>query len=305
MSNEQLAREQCVKVCPQCEGEGTYADGLDEAACSTECTRCGSNGWIVDLAALRAAEPAADDDWQTIDTAPKDGTLIDVWLEPIPERMAMFVNGSTEGRRLPNAWYVEREDYTGFRNRQSFNGREINWRATHWRLPPRPPSAALQAQPSQPAADVVEALKPFARYAASIPEYYTDDRIVSVEVPLRPDELPEGTTSGALVVSLDGLKVSHWRKAAAALQAKPAEPSAEVPVKAEYNIGRYPDGSGPMVQVRYDTTGPSDSRADCRDKVWLETSSNNWIAFDHQIADELCTAIKAAAGAIAALRGGT
>lgn len=59
MTNE-LAREQCVKVCPQCEGEGTYADGLDEAACSTECTRCGSNGWIVDLAALRAAEPAAD-----------------------------------------------------------------------------------------------------------------------------------------------------------------------------------------------------------------------------------------------------
>ncbi len=42
-------------VCPQCEGEGYYADGLDESACSTECTRCGSNGWIVDLARLAAA----------------------------------------------------------------------------------------------------------------------------------------------------------------------------------------------------------------------------------------------------------
>lgn len=44
--------EKAVMVCPQCEGEGFYADGLDEAACSTECTRCGSNGWIVDLANL-------------------------------------------------------------------------------------------------------------------------------------------------------------------------------------------------------------------------------------------------------------
>lgn len=51
---EQLA-EKAVMVCPQCEGEGSYADGLDEAACSTECARCGGNGWIVDLAALRAA----------------------------------------------------------------------------------------------------------------------------------------------------------------------------------------------------------------------------------------------------------
>jgi hypothetical protein len=45
--------EQAVMVCPQCEGEGSYPDGLDEAACSTDCTRCGGNGWIVDLAALR------------------------------------------------------------------------------------------------------------------------------------------------------------------------------------------------------------------------------------------------------------
>lgn len=46
--------EQAVMVCPRCEGEGTYADGLDEAACSTECTRCGSNGWIVSVPALVA-----------------------------------------------------------------------------------------------------------------------------------------------------------------------------------------------------------------------------------------------------------
>lgn len=55
--------ERAVMVCPQCEGEGGYPDGLDEAACHTECTRCGSNGWIVDraaLATLPAAAPADD-----------------------------------------------------------------------------------------------------------------------------------------------------------------------------------------------------------------------------------------------------
>lgn len=64
------AGEQCVKVCPQCEGEGEYADGVDEAACSTPCTRCGSNGWIVDLAALRArssAPEAREDGYRRVD----------------------------------------------------------------------------------------------------------------------------------------------------------------------------------------------------------------------------------------------
>lgn len=50
--------ERAVMVCPQCEGEGSYADGLDEAACSTECTRCAGNGWIVDCAALAAMDRA-------------------------------------------------------------------------------------------------------------------------------------------------------------------------------------------------------------------------------------------------------
>ena len=45
-------QERAVMVCPQCEGEGSYADGVDESACSTECTRCGGNGWTVDLSAL-------------------------------------------------------------------------------------------------------------------------------------------------------------------------------------------------------------------------------------------------------------
>ena len=59
--------ERAVIVCPQCDGEGSYADGLDEAACSTDCTRCGSNGWIVDRAALAAMRQAPVKlDWRAI-----------------------------------------------------------------------------------------------------------------------------------------------------------------------------------------------------------------------------------------------
>ena len=44
--------EKAVIVCPQCEGEGGYPDGLDEAACHTDCTRCAGNGWIADITEL-------------------------------------------------------------------------------------------------------------------------------------------------------------------------------------------------------------------------------------------------------------
>lgn len=44
--------ETAVAPCGQCEAEGFYADSVDSDACSTECTRCRSNGWIVDLPAI-------------------------------------------------------------------------------------------------------------------------------------------------------------------------------------------------------------------------------------------------------------
>lgn len=52
--------EKSVMVCPQCEGEGGYPDGLDEEACHTDCTRCAGNGWIVDLAALSQSTAGED-----------------------------------------------------------------------------------------------------------------------------------------------------------------------------------------------------------------------------------------------------
>jgi hypothetical protein len=100
---------------------------------------CGAGGDIVAYASdLLFASPVAQatERWRDISTAPKDtsreGLRIDIWLEPIPERQALFSHPSTEGRRITDAWYVERSDYAGWRNERSFNGREINWRATHW-----------------------------------------------------------------------------------------------------------------------------------------------------------------------------
>lgn len=55
-----MVKETSVMVCPQCEGEGSYADGLDEAACTTTCARCEGNGWIVDLATIDALTAAQE-----------------------------------------------------------------------------------------------------------------------------------------------------------------------------------------------------------------------------------------------------
>lgn len=71
--------EQAIMPCPQCDGEGGYPDGLDEAACHTECTRCAGTGWIVDIASLRSISTAADPAipaLRPIAEAPKDRTTI-------------------------------------------------------------------------------------------------------------------------------------------------------------------------------------------------------------------------------------
>jgi DnaJ-class molecular chaperone len=44
-----------IIVCPQCEGEGGYPDGLDEDACHTQCTRCLGEGRLVDIRQLGTA----------------------------------------------------------------------------------------------------------------------------------------------------------------------------------------------------------------------------------------------------------
>ena len=74
----------------------------------------------------------------------------------------------------------------------------------------------------------------------------------------------------------------------------------EFPASAKFAVGLYSDGSGPKVEVSYDTTEPTDPRADCRDRIWIETSLNDWIAVDQDCAEDLCDAILRAAKAIRA-----
>lgn len=71
------------------------------------------------------------------------------------------------------------------------------------------------------------------------------------------------------------------------------------PTSAVFNVGVYADGSGPMQRVRYDATS-----GHCPDIIWIDGGdySDQWIAFDYQIAEEMCAAIRAAAKAIASLR---
>lgn len=82
-----MTPEQCVMVCPQCEGEGTYADGLDEAACSTICTHCESNGWIVDVHSYEyaSARIKGDKDRATQSSAPNEAERLRTVLQWIAD----------------------------------------------------------------------------------------------------------------------------------------------------------------------------------------------------------------------------
>jgi hypothetical protein len=77
--------------------------------------------------------------------------------------------------------------------------------------------------------------------------------------------------------------------------AKPDEGEGLLADKAEFEVGFYPDGSGPKVVVRYDTT--ADKTGDC---IWLETgySGDRWLAFGADVAEEVIAAIRRSARAI-------
>jgi hypothetical protein len=59
---------------------------------------------------------------------------------------------------------------------------------------------------------------------------------------------------------------------------------------AKFNVGKYADGSGPVVTVSFDTTTKYAPRS-----ITLETSDSNWLGVEPEYVDELCRALKQAA----------
>lgn len=102
-------------------------------------------------------------EWESIETAPRDGTCVLLYVpdgveregyEPVPEpikNVTLGWFGYTADRGRPDVWcsdQVDVETYSGSELTGSWN--EYEWRyvvPTHWQpLPAPPPLAALQAQ---------------------------------------------------------------------------------------------------------------------------------------------------------------
>ncbi len=65
--------------------------------------------------------------------------------------------------------------------------------------------------------------------------------------------------------------------------------------KAEFNVGTYGDGSGPVLRVHYDAKSER-----CPDNIWIDGGdhSSQWVAFSAEHADALIVAIQQAARAL-------
>jgi hypothetical protein len=95
--------------------------------------------------ALQAVQPVVTDGWQPIYTAPKDGTVVDLWCNP-PGSL------STGPERTPDCWFYD--GYWWVRDEQygdEFNRRSVH-NATHWMLKPQPPTALTATASAEPVA---------------------------------------------------------------------------------------------------------------------------------------------------------
>lgn len=92
---------------------------------------------------VAALEAQKSDEWEPIASAPKNGTLVDLWVRPI-------WNG--KARRVIDAWWTDR---TGWRS-----GTEvpIEGKVTFWRACPPAPGNSLQVQVVAPASDPIKAM---------------------------------------------------------------------------------------------------------------------------------------------------
>ncbi len=86
-------------------------------------------------------EQVERDEWKPIESAPRDGTMVDLWIGQFPRQMLV----ATEPRRAPDCWFAGGE----WRTHDDFGESGDGWTsvhgATHWRPLPAPPRAALSA----------------------------------------------------------------------------------------------------------------------------------------------------------------
>ncbi len=81
---------------------------------------------ILDFLALSAP---AEEGWRPIETAPTDGTPVDLWVDIVEEAPNSF-HLENEPHRVARTYYA---DYRWF-------GGEWPWKPTHWRPLPAPPA---------------------------------------------------------------------------------------------------------------------------------------------------------------------
>jgi hypothetical protein len=89
----------------------------------------------LDVRALSGDElPADADRWQPIETAPKDGTPVDLWCR------APGLNAGPG--RVPDCWHSNGKWWRHDLDHGDDLGRARVYNATHWRLIPAPPREA-------------------------------------------------------------------------------------------------------------------------------------------------------------------
>jgi hypothetical protein len=89
-------------------------------------------------AALSPGGEREGDGWRPIETAPKDGTKIDLWLNPALLPISFGV-GNDPGFRVADAWFEKGRWVTETELGNHFTFREET--ITHWRPLPAPPLA--------------------------------------------------------------------------------------------------------------------------------------------------------------------
>lgn len=84
-------------------------------------------------------EQVTDDVWKPIETAPKNGTVVDLWVRPFDGR----------AHRRTNVWWLNSEKWSGWREGKFHIGKDgqpngkfvhSNHTPTHWMLPPGCPN---------------------------------------------------------------------------------------------------------------------------------------------------------------------